>query len=160
MVPDTIEQRVLVAPAHQHLALLLTLVQKQLADPDSKVMVFTPTSEQAIFLCGLFKVLTPSARVHELHGLLEPEARDGVRREFHSFTNQVLFATDVAARGMDFTGRVSCPPCGARARCRGGARRLPGDAPVRSSRTPGRLLGRWNNPYTPPPLSKLPPQSH
>eukprot|EP00667_Euglena_gracilis_P007657 EG_transcript_7732 len=107
VVPEGITQRVLIAPAHQHLALLLTLLEKQLRSRAGKVIVFAATVEQAAYFARLFRLLLPTVKVQDLHGLLDEAAREKLRAEFQLYSNQLLFTTDIAARGMDFIG-VTC----------------------------------------------------
>ena len=54
--------RVLIAPAHLHLPLLITILERQLEDPCSKILVFTATLELTIFLARIFRYLIPSVR--------------------------------------------------------------------------------------------------
>jgi len=106
-IPDAILQRIVVAAPHQLIALLLTLLEQKLKGGGGKVMVFVPTVELTVYLAKLFRLLLPSTKVQDLHGLIEDKARERIRSEFQLYSNQVLFTSEVATRGMDFVG-VTC----------------------------------------------------
>lgn len=73
------------------------------AHPKRRVVCFMSSCKQVRFADQVLKrVAVHGASVLALHGKMKPNARKNVYRKFCAWTNVVLLATDVAARGLDF----------------------------------------------------------
>jgi ATP-dependent RNA helicase DDX10/DBP4 len=63
---------------------------------------FFPSMLQVKFVYEAFKHLRPGIPLKALHGKMKQPKRMGVFQEFCESKAAVLFATDIAARGLDF----------------------------------------------------------
>ena len=89
---------VVVPPACVHVALRAVLDARR-KDPDHKVLVFFPSNQMVELFA---KAHTPN--VMALHGKMPQNVRTRNSEAFRTGTARVLFASDVAGRGMDFPG--------------------------------------------------------
>ncbi len=62
----------------------------------------SPKTNQVRFVYTAFKKLRPGVPLRALHGGMKQGKRMGSFQEFNSSRAAVMFATDVAARGLDF----------------------------------------------------------
>jgi len=90
-----------------HIARLIA--QDQLTNPDSKVIVFLPTTKQtmlyATFIRELADALPRGASVHEIHSRLDQDRRSRAAERFRRDKRaSVLITSDVSARGVDYPG--------------------------------------------------------
>lgn len=110
-----IRQSAVLAPADQiHLALCQAILSRVEADPSKhKILVFLPSKAMAAFVAAGFMEhgahLCPGADVGKtrtllLTGDLPQRQRDAAADKFRNEPGHVLFASDVAGRGMDFPG--------------------------------------------------------
>ena len=70
-----------------------------------KVIVFMSSCKQVQFVSEAFRRLRPGVPLKAIHGRIKQSKRMGIFDDFcrlHPHTGCVLFATDVAARGLDF----------------------------------------------------------
>lgn len=80
----------------------------------TKVLIFVNTCKQVQFLHAAFCRLRPGIPLLALHGKMNQIKRMGVYKEFCRKQFALLFATDVAARGLDFPNvdwvvQLDCP---------------------------------------------------
>ena len=68
----------------------------------SRIIVFLSTCKQVRFVYESFRRLRPGTPLRSLHGRMSQYKRMGVYKDFCSSKAGVLFATDIAARGLDF----------------------------------------------------------
>eukprot|EP01133_Synstelium_polycarpum_P020528 gene20528-24648_t len=97
--PQKLTQTVCIAPLHQKMDLLFSFVKTHLT---SKTIVFLSTCKQVRFVYETFRMLNPGCRLYQLHGKMKQWTRLDVFQEFCNMSEGTLFATDVAARGLDF----------------------------------------------------------
>ncbi|XP_039288081.1 probable ATP-dependent RNA helicase DDX10 [Nilaparvata lugens] len=67
-----------------------------------KILVFFSTCKQVKYTFEMFCQLRPGIALLQLHGGMHQEKRMAMYRSFCSKKYAVLFATDIAARGLDF----------------------------------------------------------
>ena len=80
----------------------------------TKILIFVNTCKQVQFLHAAFCRLRPGIQLLALHGKMNQIKRMGVYKEFCRKQFSLLFATDVAARGLDFPNvdwavQLDCP---------------------------------------------------
>lgn len=68
----------------------------------AKVIVFMSTCKQVKYTYEMFSKLRPGMTLLALYGTLSQKRRGNVYDEFCRKSNVVLFATDIASRGLDF----------------------------------------------------------
>ena len=96
-----IAQSYVVAPADQVFPALRALLAAKVAErPDHRIIVFFPTTKLVEFASALFRALGMS--ILEVHGRLSQPQRTRYTDDFRANAGRVLFASDVAARGVDF----------------------------------------------------------
>jgi ATP-dependent RNA helicase MSS116, mitochondrial len=88
---------VVAAPRCVHVA-LRTVLEERRRDPAHKVLVFFPSNQ----MVELFAAMLPP--VVALHGKMPQNVRTRNSEAFRAGTARVMFASDVAGRGMDFPG--------------------------------------------------------
>ena len=67
-----------------------------------KTIIFFATCKQVRFIDAVFRKLRPGISLLALHGKIKPARRTFIYEEFTKKTECVLFATDIASRGLDF----------------------------------------------------------
>ncbi|XP_057696078.1 probable ATP-dependent RNA helicase DDX10 [Corythoichthys intestinalis] len=97
--PATLEQSYVVCQLHQKVDLLFSFIRSHLK---KKILVFFACCKEVQFLFRIFCRLRPGLPVLALHGKQHQMKRVEVYDDFQRKKNAVLFATDVAARGLDF----------------------------------------------------------
>lgn len=80
----------------------------------SKVIVFLSSCRQVQFLDAAFRKLRPGVPLMSIHGKIKQQRRMHIYYDFISKPAAVMFATDIAARGLDFPGvdwvvQADCP---------------------------------------------------
>ncbi|KAL4525635.1 hypothetical protein Ndes2437A_g04083 [Nannochloris sp. 'desiccata'] len=80
----------------------------------SRVIIFLSTCKQVRFVYEAFRRLRPGVPLRALHGRMSQYKRMGVYQQFCDSKAGVLFATDIAARGLDFPNvdwvvQADCP---------------------------------------------------
>ncbi|KAI8073328.1 P-loop containing nucleoside triphosphate hydrolase protein [Gongronella butleri] len=98
-----IKQSAMVLPYDQdYLAHVQHILAKYPAAQQGKVIVFLPTTKQTMLYAKMFQSLLPHRTVHEIHSLKNQGARTRISRNFRQSKNDILFTTDVSARGVDY----------------------------------------------------------
>lgn len=97
--PDTLRQKYTVINLEQKLSFLWSFIKKH---KKSKILVFIATCKQTKFIFDLFCRMKPGTSINALYGGLHQHKRMDVYNKFRDVRHCVLFATDVAARGLDF----------------------------------------------------------
>ncbi|KAL9680321.1 hypothetical protein QQ045_018199 [Rhodiola kirilowii] len=109
--PERLEQVVMEVPLGQKLNMLWSFIRDHLK---ARIIVFLSTCKQTRFVFEAFKHLRPGIPLKCIHGRMKPHVRTAVCEEFAE-QHSVLFATDVASRGLDFRKvvdwvvQVDCP---------------------------------------------------
>ncbi|XP_062910210.1 probable ATP-dependent RNA helicase DDX10 [Mobula hypostoma] len=109
--PGTLEQNYVVCELHQKVNMLYSFVKNHL---NKKTIVFFSTCKQVQYLFRAFCRLRPGLPVLALHGKQQQMKRVEVYNDFCRKKAAVLFATDIAARGLDFPAvnwvlQLDCP---------------------------------------------------
>ncbi|XP_041646336.1 probable ATP-dependent RNA helicase DDX10 [Cheilinus undulatus] len=97
--PATLEQNYVVCELHQKVNMLFSFIRSHLK---KKIMVFFACCKEVQYLFRAFCRLRPGIPVLALHGKQQQMKRVEVYNDFLKKQNAVLFATDIAARGLDF----------------------------------------------------------
>ncbi|KAK0205422.1 P-loop containing nucleoside triphosphate hydrolase protein [Desarmillaria ectypa] len=97
--PENLSQHYLVCTLDQKLSLLWSFIKSHL---QSKVLVFLSSCKQVRFVYETFCKMHPGISLLHLHGKQKQTARLNVYNKFTTSKHSVLFATDIAARGLDF----------------------------------------------------------
>lgn len=97
--PARLEQHYMLIPLEEKLDVLWGFVRTHL---QAKTLVFFSSCKQVAFVHAAFSALRPGVPVLCLHGRQKQMKRLAVYTEFCAKKHAVLFATDVAARGLDF----------------------------------------------------------
>uniref|UniRef100_A0A673I3R3 ATP-dependent RNA helicase n=1 Tax=Sinocyclocheilus rhinocerous TaxID=307959 RepID=A0A673I3R3_9TELE len=97
--PATLEQNYMVCELHQKVNMLFSFLRSHLK---KKIIVFFACCKEIQYLFRVFCRLRPGISVLALHGKQQQMKRVEVYNDFVRKTSAVLFATDIAARGLDF----------------------------------------------------------
>lgn len=97
--PESLKQSLVVVPLEHKLNAVYSFVKTHLKH---KSIVFMASCSQVRHAWELFCHLQPGLPVMALHGKLVQEKRTKIYTDFCQRPHAVLFATDVAARGLDF----------------------------------------------------------
>ncbi|KAG7483841.1 hypothetical protein MATL_G00042550 [Megalops atlanticus] len=97
--PATLEQNYVVCELHQKVNMLFSFLKSHL---QKKVIVFFACCKEVQYLFRVFCRLRPGIPVLALHGKQQQMKRMEVYNDFIRKKAAVLFATDIAARGLDF----------------------------------------------------------
>ncbi|KAJ7628689.1 ATP-dependent RNA helicase dbp-4 [Roridomyces roridus] len=98
-IPPNLEQHYLSCTLDQKLSILWGFIKTHL---QSKILVFLSSCKQVRFVFETFCRMHPGVPLLNIHGKLKQTARLNMYTKFTQAKNAVLFATDVAARGLDF----------------------------------------------------------
>lgn len=109
--PTTLQQNYIVTPLPEKLDTLWSFIRANLK---SKILVFLSSGKQVRFVYEAFRHLQPGMPISHLHGRQKQTARLDITNKFSSAQHHCLFATDVAARGLDFPAvdwviQLDCP---------------------------------------------------
>eukprot|EP01126_Amoeba_proteus_P062898 TRINITY_DN8611_c0_g1_i1.p1 TRINITY_DN8611_c0_g1~~TRINITY_DN8611_c0_g1_i1.p1 ORF type:complete len:421 (-),score=100.59 TRINITY_DN8611_c0_g1_i1:390-1652(-) len=115
--PSTLSQFYMFCELPQKLNMLWSFIRSHLRN---KIMVFLSSQKQVRFVYSAFRKLQPGTSLLHLHGKMSQTKRMDVYWNFHdremknNLPGAVLFCTDVAARGLDFTEvdwviQLDCP---------------------------------------------------
>lgn len=109
--PATLQQHYTITPLPSKLDILWSFVRSNLK---SKTIVFLSSGKQVRFVYESFRHLQPGIPLMHLHGKQKQGGRLDITTKFSQSQHAVLFATDVAARGLDFPAvdwviQVDCP---------------------------------------------------
>ncbi|KAI5307325.1 hypothetical protein KEM56_007591 [Ascosphaera pollenicola] len=109
--PTNLQQNYIVTPLPDKLDTLWSFIRSNLK---SKTIVFFSSGKQVRFVYEAFRHLRPGVSLLHLHGRQKLGARIDIMKRFASSSHSCLFATDVAARGLDFPAvdwvvQADCP---------------------------------------------------
>lgn len=96
--------------AEEQLPHILRLIaHDQLSNPDSKIILFLPTTKQTMLFATLLReassTLPDNLSVHEIHSRLRQDQRSRAAERFRrDKRSSVLVTSDVSARGVDYPG--------------------------------------------------------
>ena len=99
VTPKGLEQHYIVCELDKKLDILWSFIKTHL---QSKVLVFMSSCKQVRFVFETFCRMHPGIPLLHLHGKQKQTMRLTVYTKFTSSSHAVLFATDIAARGLDF----------------------------------------------------------
>ncbi|CAF2142988.1 unnamed protein product [Rotaria magnacalcarata] len=110
--PTNLTQSYIVCEVPQKISLLWSFIKNHLK---SKMIVFIQSCKQVKFLYNVVCKLRPGLPVLALYGTMGQMKRMSVYDEFCRKQHACLFATDIAARGLDFPSinwviQFDCPP--------------------------------------------------
>nr|XP_057930234.1 probable ATP-dependent RNA helicase DDX10 [Doryrhamphus excisus] len=97
--PATLEQSYVVCELHTKVNMLYSFIRSHLK---KKVIVFFACCKEVQYLFRIFCRLRPGMPILALHGKQQQMKRVEVYNDFIRKKSAVLFATDIAARGLDF----------------------------------------------------------
>jgi ATP-dependent RNA helicase DDX10/DBP4 len=97
--PESLQQSMVVVPLENKLDTVFSFIKSHLK---KKSIIFFNSCSQIRHAYDLFCALQPGIPLLALHGKLKQEKRTKVYFDYMQRSNAVLFATDVAARGLDF----------------------------------------------------------
>lgn len=109
--PSNLQQNYVVTPVPEKLDTLWSFLRSNVK---KKVLVFLSSGKQVRFVYESFRHLQPGISLLHLHGRQRQSARLDITKKFSNSKFACLFATDVAARGLDFPAvdwvvQVDCP---------------------------------------------------
>lgn len=97
--PKALEQHYVVCELDKKLDVLWSFIKSHL---QTKTLVFMSSCKQVRFAFETFCKMHPGIPLLHLHGKQKQMARLEMFKRFTSMKHAVLFATDIAARGLDF----------------------------------------------------------
>lgn len=97
--PESLKQSLVVVPLEHKLNAIYSFVKSHLK---CKSIIFLASCSQVRHTWELFCALQPGIPIMALHGKLVQERRTKIYFDYLQKPHAVLFATDVAARGLDF----------------------------------------------------------
>jgi len=109
--PSTLQQNYIITPLHEKLDTLWSFLKTAKKD---KTLVFLSSGKQVRFVYEAFRRMQPGIPLLHLHGRQKQWQRLEITKRFSNAQYSCLFATDVAARGLDFPAvdwvvQVDCP---------------------------------------------------
>lgn len=109
--PKTLQQNYFVCPVEEKLDTLWSFIQ---ASKKKKILCFFSSAKMVRFVYESFRHMQPGIPLLHIHGRQKQGARLDVTTKFAAAKASCLFATDVAARGLDFPAvdfviQVDCP---------------------------------------------------
>lgn len=109
--PARLQQTAIIVPLEQKIDMLWSFIKTHL---NAKILVFLSSCKQVKFVYESFKKLHPGIPVRCLNGRMKQTQRLLVLYKYTEEKQAVLFATDVASRGLDFPSidwvvQVDCP---------------------------------------------------
>lgn len=99
IVPQQLSQTYIICQLYEKVDILFSFVKKHLK---SKIMCFASTMKQVSFLTKVFKQMAVGIKVFGLSGGMSQNVRREQYEGFCAAKSAIMFATDVAARGLDF----------------------------------------------------------
>ncbi|KAL9969468.1 hypothetical protein ACROYT_G021688 [Oculina patagonica] len=109
--PKGLTQSYVVCELHEKLDFLFSFIRNHLK---SKILVFLSSCKQVKFIYESFRRLRPGIPLMALYGKQKQLKRVAIYNDFCKKTEAVLFATDIAARGLDIPAvhwvvQLDCP---------------------------------------------------
>ncbi|GAA5829928.1 hypothetical protein JCM3766R1_006704 [Sporobolomyces carnicolor] len=110
-VPKNLEQHYMIVDLPSKLDVLWTFIKTHLF---TKTIVFLSSGKQVRFVYENFRHMRPGVPLLHMHGKQKQLQRLEIYQRFLSAKHSILFATDIAARGLDFPSidwvvQVDCP---------------------------------------------------
>ena len=97
--PDQLVQNYVVSPLEEKLDMLWSFLKSHMKH---KVVVFLSSCSQVRYVYECFRCMQPGVPLLALHGKIKQARRTHIYFDFVRRPAAVLFATDIAARGLDF----------------------------------------------------------
>ena len=109
--PPKLQQMYTTCALEKKIEVLWSFIRTHL---NAKTLVFFSSCKQVKFVYEIFKRMRPGVPLQCIHGRLKQARRQGVFYNFCNSKETVLFATDVASRGLDFPAvdwvvQADCP---------------------------------------------------
>lgn len=109
--PKGLTQNYIICPIEEKMDTLWSFLQ---ASKKSKILCFFSSAKTVRFVYESFRHMQPGIPLLHIHGRQKQGARLDTTAKFSAAKNSCLFATDVAARGLDFPAvdfviQVDCP---------------------------------------------------
>ena len=109
--PDQLAQSYISCELEDKLNLLWSFIRSH---PKQKILVFMSSCKQVKYSYDLFCRMRPGVSLLALYGTLHQMRRTAIYEEFCRKQNVVMFATDIASRGLDFPSvnwviQLDCP---------------------------------------------------
>ncbi|KAI8847688.1 P-loop containing nucleoside triphosphate hydrolase protein [Chytridium lagenaria] len=99
-----VKQTYITAPYSQQVASIYKVISDHREKvPNSKIIVFFPTTRSVTNMSNLFNVIS-GMDIISIHSKLEQRQRSRISDRFRASRSAVLFTTDVSARGVDYPG--------------------------------------------------------
>ncbi|ALC49034.1 CG5800 [Drosophila busckii] len=110
-LPELLQQSYVVLPLEEKITMLWSFIKNHLKQ---KIIVFVSSCKQAKYLYEIFCKLRPGVSLLALYGTLHQDRRIAIYEDFLRKSHVVMFATDVASRGLDFPAvnwvlQLDCP---------------------------------------------------
>ncbi|PCH36854.1 DEAD-domain-containing protein [Wolfiporia cocos MD-104 SS10] len=99
VMPSSLQQHYAVVALDAKLSVLWSFLKSHL---QAKVLVFLSSCKQVRFVFEVFRRMQPGVPLLHLHGKQKQMTRLATFQRFTAMKHAVLFATDIAARGLDF----------------------------------------------------------
>ncbi|XP_073834996.1 probable ATP-dependent RNA helicase DDX10 [Musca autumnalis] len=111
VIPDLLQQNYVVVPLEDKITMLWSFIKNHLKQ---KIIVFLSSCKQVKYVFEIFCKLRPGTSLLALYGTLHQDRRIAIYNDFVKKSNVVLFATDIASRGLDFPSvnwvvQLDCP---------------------------------------------------
>lgn len=97
--PTSLQQNYVVINQEDKLTMLWSFIKSHLKH---KSIIFLSSCKQVKYICEIFSRLRPGVSLLALYGTLHQDRRMAIYDEFCKRSKVVLFATDIASRGLDF----------------------------------------------------------
>jgi ATP-dependent RNA helicase DDX10/DBP4 len=109
--PKTLQQNYIICPLEEKLDTLWSFIQ---ASKKSKILCFFSSAKLVRFVYESFRHMQPGIPLMHIHGRQKQGSRLDTTTKFSASKASCLFATDIAARGLDFPAvdfviQVDCP---------------------------------------------------
>lgn len=97
--PEALAQNYVVVNLEDKITMLWSFIKTHLKQ---KCIIFMSSCKQVKYIYEIFCKLRPGSSLLALYGTLHQDRRMAIYNEFCRKSNVVLFATDIASRGLDF----------------------------------------------------------
>ncbi|XP_011187049.1 probable ATP-dependent RNA helicase DDX10 [Zeugodacus cucurbitae] len=99
VIPELLQQNYVVMELEDKITMLWSFIKNHLKQ---KIIVFFTSCKQVKYVFEIFCKLRPGTSLLALYGTLHQDRRIAIYNDFTRKSNVVLFATDIASRGLDF----------------------------------------------------------
>jgi len=97
--PDRLEQHYMLSEPSEKFDLLFSFLKTHLKH---KIIIFATSCKQVKYLYEMYRRLRPGIVISHIHGKMKQQQRMNIYYDFLKRPACALFATDLAARGLDF----------------------------------------------------------